>query len=146
MNVAPPVRPTCEFPFPTGHPLARTARVRCPHGCAWYRDESTDLAPRRVTAATDQDRAAAPPYPARPAATVRYAVSPTLSGMPLLDRIVWPQLTTVRQPIVEMAGAAVDLILSGEAGPSTQKQATRESRLLDFEIILRQSTAPPIGG
>lgn len=61
MTVVPPVRPTCEFPFPTGHPLARTARFRCPHGCAWYRDESTDLAPRRVTAVTDQGRVAAPP-------------------------------------------------------------------------------------
>ncbi|MFF4385636.1 hypothetical protein ACFY0G_02400 [Streptomyces sp. NPDC001552] len=54
MSVA-PVRPTCEFPFPTGHPLVRTARFRCPHGCDWYRDESTDLGPSGVTAVTGQE-------------------------------------------------------------------------------------------
>lgn len=54
-GAAPPVRPECEFPFPAGHPLVRTARFRCPHGCDWYRDESTDLAPSTVTAVTDHD-------------------------------------------------------------------------------------------
>lgn len=58
MSVAPPVRPLCEFPFPTGHPLARTARFRCPRSCAWYLDEPTDIGPSGVTAVTGQDRAA----------------------------------------------------------------------------------------
>jgi hypothetical protein len=58
VSIAPPDRPLCEFPFPTGHPLARTARFRCPHGCNWYRDESTAISPPAVTAVTEQGQAA----------------------------------------------------------------------------------------
>lgn len=49
--------------------------------------------------------------------------------------LVWPQLTTVRQPVREMSGAAVEMLLSREPQPA--------NRLLDFEIITRGSTAPP---
>lgn len=55
-------------------------------------------------------------------------------------QIVWPQLTTVRQPIVEMAAAAADLLISGEARRGAAAGAP-PSRLLDFEIIVRDSTA-----
>jgi LacI family transcriptional regulator len=54
-------------------------------------------------------------------------------------KVVWPQLTTVRQPIQAMAAAAADLLLSratageGEGPPS---------RLLDFELVVRESTGP----
>lgn len=49
-------------------------------------------------------------------------------------RVVWPQLTTVRQPVAQMAATAAGLLIDG---------STREgpvSRQLDFEIILRGST------
>jgi LacI family transcriptional regulator len=56
-------------------------------------------------------------------------------------KIVWPPLTTVRQPVVDMAYAAADLMLSREAGPG-QPQA----RMLDFELVVRTSTGrPPVG-
>jgi hypothetical protein len=48
---APTVIPAPEFPYPLGHPLAGTARFRCPLGCGWYHDEwsGTDWAePFRV--------------------------------------------------------------------------------------------------
>ena len=54
-------------------------------------------------------------------------------------KVVWPQLTTVRQPIKAMAAAAADLLLSGAArfeGPIPP------SRLLEFELVLRESTGP----
>jgi LacI family transcriptional regulator len=57
-------------------------------------------------------------------------------------RVVWPPLTTVRQPINEMAAAAADFLISGEA-----KRALEDGvpirRMLDFELIVRQSCAPP---
>jgi LacI family transcriptional regulator len=56
---------------------------------------------------------------------------------------VWPRLTTVRQPIFEMAAAAADLLISGEA--KTRDAAWPPRRLLDFEILIRDSTAPPLG-
>lgn len=58
-------------------------------------------------------------------------------------KVVWPQLTTVRQPIQAMAAAAADLLLSGdlkgEDGPAPP------SRLLDFELVVRESTGPAAG-
>ena len=50
-------------------------------------------------------------------------------------RVVWPQMTTVRQPIAEMSAAAADLLISGAAGQAV-------SRLLPFEVIARESTGP----
>ena len=56
----------------------------------------------------------------------------------------WPPLTTVRQPIVEMAAAAAALLLNGEAAA---KGSTGQPphRMLDFEIVTRESAAPPPG-
>jgi len=49
-------------------------------------------------------------------------------------RVVWPQLTTVRQPVSEMAETAVTMLIEGAMGEKA------EGRRLDFEIILRGST------
>ena len=56
-------------------------------------------------------------------------------------QIVWPTLTTVRQPIREMGAAAADLLIARRAGLSSEGDASH--RLLEFEICLRDSTAPP---
>ncbi|MDO7083491.1 LacI family DNA-binding transcriptional regulator [Pseudocolwellia sp. AS88] len=54
---------------------------------------------------------------------------------------VSPNLTTVRQPIHEMAELAIDIIASGKFS-DLAKANTREFRnVLDFEIIERDSTA-----
>lgn len=54
-------------------------------------------------------------------------------------KVVWPQLTTVRQPIAAMAGAAADMLLTGV----TRKEGERPpSKLLDFELVVRDSTGP----
>lgn len=55
---------------------------------------------------------------------------------------IWPSLTTVRQPIGEMASAAVDLLLNHAVISSAEDQPAHSKRL-DFEIIIRESTAPP---
>jgi LacI family transcriptional regulator len=49
-------------------------------------------------------------------------------------RVVWPQLTTVRQPVSEMAAAAVRMLIDGATGEKAK------GLQLDFEIILRGST------
>jgi LacI family transcriptional regulator len=52
-------------------------------------------------------------------------------------QIVWPRLTTCRQPIKEMAEAAVSMLINRgrEDGPI--------ERRLTHELVVRESTAPP---
>jgi LacI family xylobiose transport system transcriptional regulator len=54
---------------------------------------------------------------------------------------VGPPLTTVRQPLVEMAVAAAELVLQMANGEAPA-QARRE---LATELVVRESTAPPSG-
>jgi len=55
----------------------------------------------------------------------------------LVAQVVWPRLTTCRQPIKEMAEAAVSMLIQKppESGPF--------ERRLDHELVVRESTAPP---
>lgn len=52
-------------------------------------------------------------------------------------RVVWPKLTTIRQPVFEMAAAATGMLLDQLDGgvPSVM-------RLHQHELVVRQSTAP----
>lgn len=52
-----------------------------------------------------------------------------------LARIVWPQLTTVRQPIQELGYAAAKLLMSSETSEEVVKT-------LDHDLIVRGSTGP----
>ena len=58
--------------------------------------------------------------------------------------LVWPELTTVRQPLAEMAMAAVDMLLSGAAASVPVQPAP--VRVLPHEVIVRGSTAAPAKG
>ena len=55
-------------------------------------------------------------------------------------KVVWPQLTTVRQPIAEMAQAAVSILIGADARHGADVAV---SRLLDFDLVIRDSTAAP---
>ncbi|PVM93051.1 LacI family transcriptional regulator [Caulobacter radicis] len=55
-----------------------------------------------------------------------------------------PQLTTVRQPVVEMAELATRLLIKGQVkGGAAGAMAAPIDELLPFELIHRASTAPP---
>uniref|UniRef100_UPI003B5B460B LacI family DNA-binding transcriptional regulator n=1 Tax=Shewanella gaetbuli TaxID=220752 RepID=UPI003B5B460B len=59
-----------------------------------------------------------------------------------LAKVVWPNITTVKQPINEMAKLAVQLITSHKpTKPSTVKSIDIR-HILDFEIIQRDSSQP----
>jgi LacI family transcriptional regulator len=67
--------------------------------------------------------------------------------------LVWPALTTVRQPVGAMAAAAVEMLVRGEVNPSAAAepagragQARRQAsagpeRVLAHELVVRASTA-----
>jgi LacI family transcriptional regulator len=58
---------------------------------------------------------------------------------------VWPELSTVKQPIAAMAEAALELLLADlrlrRSGHATQAA----ERVLEHSLILRESSAPPVG-
>lgn len=56
-----------------------------------------------------------------------------------IARLAWPPLTTVRQPIFAMAGAAAELVIA-QAETGTRRV---EHRRLDFELVFRGTIAPP---
>ena len=60
---------------------------------------------------------------------------------------VWPELTTIRQPIAEMAAAAIELLMvdlrnNGEADDETNGET---ERVLGHQLIVRGSSGPPLG-
>lgn len=57
-----------------------------------------------------------------------------------IAQIVWPPLTTVRQPITRMAAEAAGMLVS-----SARAAENDRDRLLDVELVIRGSTAPPRG-
>ena len=56
----------------------------------------------------------------------------------VIATVVWPQLTTVRQPIKEMAAAAVNMVTKQCRG-QTKDDVT--ARKLPIKLIMRESTA-----
>ncbi|USQ95427.1 LacI family DNA-binding transcriptional regulator [Caulobacter sp. RL271] len=53
----------------------------------------------------------------------------------------WPPLTTVHQPIAEMAEAAAEMLIGGFG--DQRFRARVEEQKLDYRLICRQSAAPP---
>ncbi|GIX22183.1 MAG: LacI family transcriptional regulator [Gammaproteobacteria bacterium] len=56
---------------------------------------------------------------------------------------LWPALTTVRQPIAEMAAAAVELLLEHALPAHRQGETCRLVTRLDYTLQLRESAGPP---
>jgi len=56
---------------------------------------------------------------------------------------VWPELTTVRQPVSAMAGAALDLLLAALRAKRRGDPVTVSERVLDHELVIRGSACPP---
>jgi LacI family transcriptional regulator len=56
---------------------------------------------------------------------------------------IWPELTTIRQPIVELSGMAVDLLVQKVRAQRTGTRLDTKHVLLDFTLIRRQSDAAP---
>jgi LacI family transcriptional regulator len=57
---------------------------------------------------------------------------------------LWPPLTTIRQPLRQLTAEALAAVTE-EVTSSDRKERKRRERVLDHQIIKRQSTAPPPG-
>ena len=58
------------------------------------------------------------------------------------SRAAWPQLTTIRQPMAEMAAAAVDILVDPQYRCRVGAEAYR--KMLPFELVVRDSTTRPL--
>jgi LacI family transcriptional regulator len=60
-----------------------------------------------------------------------------------LATTVWPELTTVKQPISAMAEAALELLLTDLRGRRSGAARHSAERVLEHELIVRESSAAP---
>ncbi len=60
-----------------------------------------------------------------------------------LATTIWPELTTIRQPITDMSRAAVDLLLEAVRRQRSGEGSKPRQLLLDFTLVRRQSDAAP---
>ena len=56
---------------------------------------------------------------------------------------IWPELTTVRQPIGDMSRAALDMLVRKVKAKRSRSPLPAGHELLDFVLVRRQSDAPP---
>jgi LacI family transcriptional regulator len=61
----------------------------------------------------------------------------------LASSLVWPPLTTVRQPMGEMARAAVEMITAARRGDADTTPPPALHRVLPHELVVRDSTSAP---
>lgn len=62
----------------------------------------------------------------------------------ILTTRIWPHLTTVRQPIAEMAQMAISMLASGKFDDLSAVKPSEFRHILDFEIIRRDSDSAVI--
>jgi LacI family transcriptional regulator len=55
---------------------------------------------------------------------------------------VWPELTTIRQPVAAMAAAALDLLLSELRSKRHGLAPVAAERVLEHELVIRESSGP----
>lgn len=60
-----------------------------------------------------------------------------------LATTIWPELTTIRQPISAMSRAAVELLVKMLRARRAQDEDMPAHLVLDHQLIRRQSDAPP---
>jgi LacI family transcriptional regulator len=60
-----------------------------------------------------------------------------------LSTAIWPELTTVRQPIADMSRAAIDMLIATVRQTSSAPEGEERHRLMDFALVRRESDASP---
>jgi LacI family transcriptional regulator len=56
---------------------------------------------------------------------------------------IWPELTTIHQPIADMSRAAIEMLFSKIRSKRAGKDDVRQDKLLDFTFVHRESDGPP---
>lgn len=62
-----------------------------------------------------------------------------------LATTIWPELTTIRQPIAAMAEEALTQLLARLRAERSSEVPALKERILDYQLIVRESSGPPGG-
>lgn len=60
-----------------------------------------------------------------------------------ISRKIWPALTTIRQPIVDMTAIAVESVIEMLGNPTSRADATPFTSYVDYSLVIRSSTSAP---
>jgi len=104
---------------------------------------SRDEAPTAIFASNDDMAAAAVSVAHRRGLDVPRDVSIVGFDDTSPATTVWPELTTVKQPVAEMAEAALELLLADLRHRRSGAAPESAERVLGHELIVRESAAPP---
>lgn len=63
-----------------------------------------------------------------------------------LSTAIWPELTTIHQPIADMSREAISMVVAAIRRTARSGETGDSHRLLDFTLVRRQSDAPPQSG
>lgn len=55
---------------------------------------------------------------------------------------IWPELTTVRQPIAQMAEVAVEMLVQRLRARAPAEPGCSDERVLDYQLVIRESSGP----
>lgn len=102
--------------------------------------------PTAIFASNDDMGAAAVSVAHRRGLSVPEDVSVVGFDDTMLATTVWPELTTVKQPISAMAEAALELLIADLRSRQARTPRKVHERVLAHALIIRESTAPPPGG
>jgi LacI family transcriptional regulator len=61
----------------------------------------------------------------------------------LIASTIWPELTTIQQPIAEMAGEAVAMLVRAIRVRELEAEGERAHKLIGHALIRRESAASP---
>lgn len=102
---------------------------------------ASDPLPTAIFAANDDMAAAAVGVAHRRGLRVPEDISIVGFDDTAIATSIWPELTTIRQPIADMAQEAIAMLLRriGKGGLDKEGQ----TRVLPFELVVRASSAPP---
>ncbi|MEP6786608.1 MAG: LacI family DNA-binding transcriptional regulator [Sphingomonadales bacterium] len=60
-----------------------------------------------------------------------------------ISRKIWPALTTIRQPIVDMTAIAVESVIEMLGNPTSQALVRPFTSYVDYSLVIRSSTSAP---
>jgi LacI family transcriptional regulator len=60
-----------------------------------------------------------------------------------MSRGIWPELTTIRQPIADMARTALQMLISAIKAPQLRRTRASKHQVLGFSLVRRESDAAP---